>query len=208
MIYYREPSETCIHQTRWFCSNSIFFGTLRTFFQFSLELQTIGISIKYRSRRYRKLQRTASNSSWPQSYSTSKLGDRKVPKSFWHFLDRWSGRSARRQHRQIGKKSGQTPKSSENQRFCCMTSKCDFSETTGSWRLKFLPVSDLGQHFQFLVFPSSHYSKMFSYYLPSWMAILPGPELQVTKMVNFARRLHFLDFSETIRSRLFCLGIV
>ena len=82
-VYLREPSETSLHQS---AQIRFFFCTLRTFFQFSLELQTIGISIKYRSRRYRKRPRTASNSFWPQSYSTSKLGDRKVPKSFWHFL--------------------------------------------------------------------------------------------------------------------------
>ena len=96
----------------------------------------------------------------------------------------WS--SGRGQHHQIVKISGQTPKSSENQRFRGRTTKYDFSETTGSWKLKFLPVSDLGQHFHFLTFPSSHYSKMFSYYLPSWMVILPGPELQITKIVDFA----------------------
>ena len=84
------------------------------------------------------------------------------------------GSPARRQHRQIGQKSSQTPKSSENQRFRGRTSKYDFSKATGSWRLNFFPVADLGHHFRFLTFPSSHYSKMFSYYLPSWMATQPA----------------------------------
>ena len=66
--------------------NVDFLGTFSDFFGCSSTAETVVISLKYGSNRQQKCPRTSPNSFWPRSYSSPKLGELDVPKSFWHIM--------------------------------------------------------------------------------------------------------------------------